>query len=68
MRRSGLVWVGLLVGIVAAVPVQGSQVRAKEGAEKGMDRDLMEISVPALEKLYAKHTYTVTEVTRSALS
>jgi amidase len=65
VRRCGLGWVaGLLVGVLAAAPVQGSQVHAKEGDEKRMDRDLMEISVPALEKLYAKHTYTVTEVTR----
>jgi aspartyl-tRNA(Asn)/glutamyl-tRNA(Gln) amidotransferase subunit A len=28
-----------------------------------MDRDLMEISVPGLEALYAQHRYTVTEVT-----
>lgn len=32
--------------------------------EVRMDRDLMEISVPGLEKLYAKHRYTVTEVTQ----
>lgn len=29
-----------------------------------MDRDLMEISVPQLEKLYAQHRYTVTQVTK----
>ncbi|HTX42710.1 MAG TPA: amidase, partial [Acidobacteriaceae bacterium] len=29
-----------------------------------MDRDLMEITVPGLEKLYAQHRYTVTEVTQ----
>ena len=65
MRRSGLGWAtGLLLGMTAAVSAYGSQVHAKDGANKGIDRDLMEISVPGLEKLYAKHTYTVTEVTR----
>src|ERR1700722_17430091 len=64
VRRSGLVWVvGLLLGM-AVVPAHGSQVRAKDGADKSLDRDLMEISVPGLERLYAKRTYTVTEVTR----
>lgn len=29
-----------------------------------MDRDLMEISVPGLERLYASHRYTVTQVTQ----
>jgi aspartyl-tRNA(Asn)/glutamyl-tRNA(Gln) amidotransferase subunit A len=29
-----------------------------------MDRDLMEISVPGLHKLYAQHRYTVTQVTQ----
>ena len=29
-----------------------------------MDRDLMEVSVPGLEKLYAQHRYTVTQVTQ----
>src|SRR3984885_14776740 len=65
VRRSCLGWVaGLLLGMAVAVSAEGSQVQAKDGSNKGIDRDLMESSVPALEKLYAKHTYTVTEVTR----
>ena len=31
---------------------------------KAMDRDLMEITVPGLEHLYASHRYTVTQVTQ----
>jgi aspartyl-tRNA(Asn)/glutamyl-tRNA(Gln) amidotransferase subunit A len=31
---------------------------------QGMDRDLMEVSVPKLEALYSAHKYTVTQVTR----
>ncbi|HXR97618.1 MAG TPA: amidase [Terriglobales bacterium] len=31
-------------------------------APAGMDRDLMEVTVPRLEQLYRNHTYTVTQV------
>ena len=57
MRRRGFVCAGLLVGMVAgAAGVRGEQ--AKKHAEVGIrarkiDADLMEISVPALEGLYA---------------
>jgi amidase len=71
LRRS-LIWIaGLAVGVAAAAPVlhaEGAPRRADGGTESGveqkMDQRLMEISVPSLERLYAKHTYTVTEVTR----
>ena len=33
-------------------------------SRKAMDRDLLEISIPRLEKLYSSHKYTVTEVVR----
>src|SRR5271170_79212 len=32
--------------------------------QESMDRDLMEITIPQLEQLYASHKYTVTEVVR----
>lgn len=32
--------------------------------QSAMDRDLMEISVPQLERLYEQHRYTVTQVTK----
>jgi len=31
-------------------------------SRKAMDRDLLEVTIPRLEKLYSSHTYTVTEV------
>ncbi|MGB6131958.1 MAG: amidase [Acidobacteriaceae bacterium] len=37
--------------------------RASASQKPNMDRDLMEITVPKLEKLYAQHRYTVTQVT-----
>jgi amidase len=33
-------------------------------SQESMDRDLMEITIPQLEQLYASHKYTVTEVVR----
>jgi aspartyl-tRNA(Asn)/glutamyl-tRNA(Gln) amidotransferase subunit A len=50
-------WIGMACVLVVAsgvVKAQSSGVR---------DRDLMEVSVPKLEALYAAHRYTVTQVT-----
>ena len=59
MRRG--VWIaGLLVGITTASVAQ----EASQPRREAMDRALMEITVPQLERLYAAHTYTVTQVTR----
>src|SRR5260370_14668165 len=60
MGGRGLVGFGGLVGCVAVCGAQPANVKV----DAGMDRDLMEISVPGLEKLYAEHRYTVTQVTR----
>ncbi len=46
---------------------QGLPVLAAE-VQAGMDGDLMEIDVPHLQSLYARHTYTVEQVTRWYLS
>src|SRR5215469_16343090 len=57
--RSRMMRIALLaicVAVEAAVCVAQTQ--------SGMDRDLMEISVPQLEQLYAQHRYTVTQVTK----
>jgi amidase len=35
---------------------------AQTSAPSGMDRDLMEVTVPRLEQLYGQHKYTVTQV------
>ena len=59
--RSRAVRVALLVfACVVACRAQANQA----AAQSAMDRDLMEISVPQLEKLYAQHRYTVTQVTK----
>src|SRR6202050_3578028 len=52
-----------LVVALAAVGVGCSRAPAINSQES-MDRDLMEITIPQLEQLYASHKYTVTEVVR----
>jgi amidase len=36
----------------------------RNAVQRAMDRDLLEITIPQLEKLYSSHKYTVTEVVR----
>lgn len=50
-------WIGMACVLVVASGV----VRAQSSGVR--DRDLMEVSVPKLEALYAAHRYTVTQVT-----
>jgi amidase len=64
MRRIDLLCVAVLAAaLLASAPACGAQSSLDVKAAN-LDRDLMEISVPALEKLYTQHTYTVTEVTQ----
>jgi amidase len=57
-------------GLLIAAPNLAAQSSGSNAKSEGsartarMDRDLMEITVPGLEKLYAKHRYSVTEVTQ----
>ena len=59
MRRCRTMWIaGLLIAIAA-------NTQAQEVTDKAaIDRDLMEISIPQLQQLYANHRYTVTQVTQ----
>ena len=50
-----------LVVALAALEAGCSRTPAVSSQES-MDRDLMEITIPQLEQLYADHRYTVTEV------
>lgn len=71
MRRSSFFYLvifiaSLMAGVpeLAAQPLSGHEQSVQSTPANTMDRDLMEITVPRLEKLYAKHRYTVTEVTQ----
>lgn len=48
--------------LTTAVALASAQSPASQ--KHNMDRDLMEITVPGLEELYAQHRYTVTQVTQ----
>jgi amidase len=59
MRRCRTMWIaGLLIAIATSTQAQPAPDKA------AIDRDLMEISIPQLEQLYANHRYTVTQVTK----
>ncbi len=49
--------VRLLLAMMAGFGVAQAQ-------EPGMDRDLLEVTIPGLQTLYSNHLYTVTQVTR----
>jgi amidase len=62
MMRKGVV--GIVCLLAAGVSAWGQGAAGSVATDRNlMDRDLMEISVPGLETLYAKHKYTVTQVT-----
>jgi amidase len=50
--------------VVLLALLAGSSVVAQQPAVATLDRDLMEVTIPKLESLYAAHRYTVTDVTR----
>ena len=52
------------VTIMGLAAVQQSPAQTPNADHNQIDRDLMEISVLNLEQLYARHRYTVTQVTR----
>jgi amidase len=50
--------------LLALLGAAYSSLIAQQPAIATMDRDLMEVTIPQLESLYAAHRYTVTDVTR----
>ncbi len=51
-----------VAAILLASPSMHAQTAAPAKPDAAIDRDLMEIGIPQLEKLYATHRYTVTQV------
>jgi amidase len=68
MTFKGLSWVRdslLQIVVLGACALSSTaQTTAQPASQSRMDRDLMEISVSELERLYAQHRYTVTQVTK----
>jgi len=71
MRGWGMrtrVWCGAVLcllgfGVVAGCPGFGEDgVKRTAASQAQMDRDLMEVTIPQLNRLYDAHTYTVTQV------
>lgn len=58
------IWIPVACGmaiLTGAIPFGAQRPAPNPGT---MDRDLIEVSVPQLEALYAKHKYTITQVTQ----
>ena len=60
---------GVLAGCTLALTTLGigcspASSRGEHLAPQEIDRDLMEVTIPQLERLYATHKYTVTDVVR----
>lgn len=53
-----------LLGGLANAQVQNAQSGRVEPTLAEMDKDLLEVTIPRLHELYAKHKYTVTQVVR----
>jgi amidase len=69
MSRKALVVVVTLLVITAFGNLVEAQVRKPQGGQveptlAAMDKDLLEVTIPQLQQLYAKHKYTVTQVVR----
>lgn len=67
MRLRGIIWLAyMVIGLAVETPclAAGPSNHRPEEPTASMDQDLMEVTVPRLEDLYARHKYTVAQVTR----
>jgi amidase len=58
------VLVVLAILTIASYAQITAQSTEKKASREAMDHDLLEVTIPRLEKLYSNHKYTVTEVVR----
>ena len=52
----------LVVGLACIGPPSRALAASPAHSAAEMDRDLLEVTIPQLQKLYAQHKYTVTQV------
>src|SRR3954471_1574726 len=69
MSRRALVMVVTFLVVTALGNLVEAQVRKQQGSQvdptlAAMDRDLLEVTIPQLQQLYATHKYTVSQVVR----
>ena len=57
-----LALIATLSAAVACAPTPDADHSTTSTSERAIDRDLMDVTVPRLQQLYAAHTYTVTQV------
>lgn len=65
LRKTWFIFVGLLVLGSSSLTAQDHRPAGRQATnvrQTQMDRDLLEITIPQLEHLYATHKYTVTQV------
>jgi len=51
-----------MLGIVSAAIACSSTAKPRAPSQTDMDHDLLEVTIPQLQRYYAKHKYTVTQV------
>ncbi len=56
------VLVSILLGFLSAWQVSASVASPRAPSPADMDRDLLEVTIPQLQRFYAQHKYTVTQV------
>jgi amidase len=64
LRTVGARRIRVAVFVAATLVLAGPAPIAQQANSAAMDRDLLEITIPRLESLYAAHQYSVTQVTR----
>ena len=64
MRNSLCHLVALVILTIGSYAQTTALATRGNASRKAMDRDLLEVTIPRLEKLYSSHKYTVTEVVR----
>ena len=60
----GKIALGLALAALGVPTSPAAQRNAASPAQAAIDRDLLEVTVPRLENMYRRHTYTVTQVVR----
>jgi amidase len=59
MRRGTSAYLAVMIAVIAL-----GTSRAQPPQPSAIDRDLMEVNIPSLQRLYAQHRYTIVQVTQ----
>jgi amidase len=64
MKRTQATPLALLLALLLPATVIAQSPPTSTSSQTQMDRDLLEVTIPQLEDLYARHQYTVTQVVK----